>query len=92
MVKLNIIHFPIEEDDLSDYDNYWGISLINNGIKLISKIVSIKEFQYMDSRIILLDQNNLDSVIKKNVLVYLFQLEKFVKDVKTIIKKLTLHF
>jgi len=33
-------------DDLSDGDNYRGISLINNGIKLISKIVSKRISEY----------------------------------------------
>jgi len=31
-------------DDLSDYDNYRGISFINNDIKLILKIVSKMNF------------------------------------------------
>jgi len=46
----------------------------------------------MDLKLILLGQSNLDFVIKKKVLVYLFQFEKFVKGVKMIIKKLTLLF
>jgi len=46
----------------------------------------------MDLKIILLSQSNLDLVIKKNVLVYLFQFEKFVKGVKMIIKKTYLAF
>jgi len=46
----------------------------------------------MDLEIILLDQSNLDFVIKKKVLVHIFQFEKFVKGIKTIIKKLTLPF
>ena len=33
-------------DDLSDCDNYRGTSLINNGIKLISKIVSKRISEY----------------------------------------------
>ena len=33
-------------DDLSDCDNYRGISLINNGIKLISRIVSKRISEY----------------------------------------------
>jgi len=46
----------------------------------------------MDLKIILLGQSNLDFVIKKIVLVYLFQFEKFVKGVKMIIKKTYLAF
>jgi len=44
--EASIISIPKKKkgDDLSDCDNYRGISLINNGIKLISKIVSKKNF------------------------------------------------
>ena len=38
--------FLKQGDDLSDCDNYRGISLINNDIKLISKIVSKKISEY----------------------------------------------
>jgi len=42
----SIISIPKKGDDLSDYDNYRGISLINNGIKLISEIVSKRTSEY----------------------------------------------
>ena len=44
--EASIISIPKKGDDLSDYDNYRGISLINNGIKLISKIVSKRISEY----------------------------------------------
>ena len=44
--KASIISIPKKGDDLSDCDNYRGISLINNGIKLISKIVSKRISEY----------------------------------------------
>jgi len=43
----SIISIPKKKgDDLSDCDNYRCISLINNGIKLISKIVSKRISEY----------------------------------------------
>ena len=44
--EASIISIPKKGDDLSDCDNYQGISLINNGIKLISKIVSKRISEY----------------------------------------------
>jgi len=44
--EASIISIPKKGDDLSDCDNYRDISLINNGIKLISKIVSKRISEY----------------------------------------------
>jgi len=44
--EASIISIPKKGDDLSDCDNYRGISLINNDIKLISKIVSKRISEY----------------------------------------------
>jgi len=42
--EASIISIPKKGDDLSDYDNYRGIFLINNCIKLISKIFFINVY------------------------------------------------
>ena len=44
--EASIISIPKKGDDLFDCDNYRGISLINNDIKLISKIVSKRISEY----------------------------------------------
>ena len=43
--EASIISIP-KKGDLFDYNNYCGISLINDGIKLISKIVASRIFRY----------------------------------------------
>ena len=43
--KASIVSIP-KKGDLSDCDNYRGISLINNGIKIISKIIATRISEY----------------------------------------------
>ena len=61
----SIISIP-KKGDLSDCNNYRGISLINVGLKIISKIVTNRIAKNMPLNINLLDLNNLDLEIKKN--------------------------
>jgi len=54
--------------DLSDCNNYYGISLINVGLKIISqRFVTNRIDKYALNHIVLLDSTNLDLEIKKNV-------------------------
>ena len=89
--EASIVSIP-KKGDLTDCDNYRGISLINNGIKLITKVITNRKFLTMDLNMSSLDPNNLNFVIRKNVLVFIFLLEKFVKDENLIIRKPTLLF
>ena len=54
-----------KKGDLSDCNNYCGISLINVGLKIISKIVTNRIAKYaLEHKFV--DLNNLDLEIKKN--------------------------
>jgi len=71
-MKLALFQFQ-KKGDISNCNNYRGISLINDGIKIISKIVASRNSRYGL-------ENNLVSATKKNVLVSLFLFTKYVID------------
>jgi len=88
--EASIISIP-KKGDLSNCDNYRGISLINNGIKLVSKIITTRISEYaLRNNFIRPEQLVFET--KKKVSVFLFPFGKYVVDVNLRVKKLTLLF
>ena len=89
--EASIISFPKKGDDLSDCNNYQGISLINNGIKLISKIVSKRISEYgLKNNFIRPEQFGFRN--KEECVSLFISIREICQRRKMIIKKLTLLF